>query len=375
MSDQEFASHGVENSYKTTLKARSFSSDHTTDAAENAAQSSTTEAVAETTASSGAGIGVGAAVASTSVVAVAVASVVIIAQPMFKSLPQIEAMTTAVAGTTISCSFTVSYVKAGILEVHLENIDDKRLLSYDLTEDPALAVSAESYTVPTSAQNAPLSSSVDLASSSEAVASVDGSDSASYSETSDASAPQVTYETPIKEVFKNLYDHRNYVLSVVCTVDSYTQTVYSETLTTGDLNAEPSFAVSSTAIDYDKSQLILNISAKDPSNHLVSGSFFAVLEGTCLKSATPSASVPPLGTDGDVIINDADSSSLFGTLTRTVHLSEPYTAESQTLSLADFTKGYVIRLRIYGVNDYVGPDSDSAEAPSQQIYYETALYY
>jgi hypothetical protein len=377
MSDEkEFASHGLENSYKTSLKARSYSSDkNTSDAAQSATQSSTGQVVAETTVSSGTGAGVGAAIASTSVVAVAVASVVIVIQPVFKALPQIQDMATAVAGTSISCSFTVSYVKAGSLEVRLENIGDKRLESYELAEDPALAVSEDtSYTVPTSAQNALISSDNASVSSDSVVTSVSG-DSSSYSDASSASVSSTTYQEPIKEVFKGLFDHRNYVLSVVCTVDSYTQTVYSETLTTGDINAEPSFAVTNTAIDYDKSELSLDISAEDPSNHLVSGSFFAVLEGTCLKSATPSTEVPPLGTDGDVIINDTDSTSLFGTLTRTVHLYEPYTAKSQTLSLSGFTKGYVIRLRIYGINDYVGPDSDSALTPSQQIFYEAGLYY
>jgi hypothetical protein len=354
MSDEsEFFEHSVENDYKTSLKARSYSVDTST------ANASSTAETASAASGGTSGLGIAAGVAGTSAVGVVVAAVAIIAGPSFTSLPKVKDVAIAVSGNRIDYSFGVEYTKAGTLEVHLQNFNDDHSAVFPLGEDDAALTPV--------VQPAPIVSDSSAAPTSEGDSSAAGSSSSS-------SVAAVTYKKTITQMFKGLLLNRNYAFTVISYVGSYPQTIYSSTVSTGSDSA-PSFAVTGTTIDYAAASLSVSVAVTDPNNHWVSGSLFATLEGTCLKATASTSPIPPLGTDGDVIINDTDTASLNGTLTRTAHFKEPYTQASQTLDLSKFLKGYVIRLRIYGTSDYQGSASSSASTTDPAILYETALYY
>jgi hypothetical protein len=168
----------------------------------------------------------------------------------------------------------------------------------------------------------------------------------------------------IEGIFENLLLNHSYVFMVTAPInDDLRRTLYSATMMTGAEDIAPSMTVGTPVVDYDKSKLNVPVDVSDPSHHWKEGSLFAVLIGKTIPKDGMTATVPPLGTDGDVISADASATDS-AILTRMAHLTTPYASSTQTFDLTGYVKGYLIRLKIYG-----------GEETNWKMLYETGLYY
>jgi hypothetical protein len=362
---QEYFNHSITNTYETKLKARSFSADNSsTKETSDAVKAATTETgAAATGAATGAGVAAG--IATTSVVGVVVTSVILVAGPSINNLPKLANVEATISANALSYSFNVSYVKAGSLEVKIENIDDTRSNSYDLLDSTPIV--AHTRKVPQREDSSSSNDSSSASSSSSVSSSEDVSSSSGVTDSSSAASSSTSqFQVGIEGIFENLLLNHSYVFMVTAPInDDLRQTLYSATLVTGTeaKDVAPSLTVGTPVVDYDKVKLNVPVDVSDPSHHWSEGSLFAVLIGRTVPKDGLTTTTPPLGTDGDVITADTSGSDI-AILTRTVHLATPYASSTQTFDLTNYIKGYLIRLQIYG----------GAET-NWKMLYETGLYY
>jgi len=123
-------------------------------------------------------------------------------------------------------------------------------------------------------------------------------------------------------------------------------TLKSQTVLTGtEPLVAPSVSFLTTEVQYSSSQLTYTLAVTDPSSTLDSKSFY--IQAIGLDSTGASVT---------------QKEALSGSLT-----------DGQTLSLAIFTKGNVLRLSVWGITSYV-KEGDSAVSTPQK-FVEKALYY
>jgi hypothetical protein len=362
---QEYYNHAATNTYDTKLKARSFSVDNSsTGESSNAVKAATSETTSAATAgaASGAGAattgaGIVAGVTTTSVVGVVVTTVVLVVSPAVSNAPALANVQAEITASTLSYSFDVTYIKAGSLEVRIENIDDTRSETYDLSDTAVSSSKARNFGP--SREDSSSSSS-----SSEASSSAPSTSSSEPTSSSSVSSSVTQFQTSFEGIFENLLANRSYVFMVTTPInEDLRQTLYSATLTTGGEDIAPKLTVGTPVVDYDKAKLNVPVDVSDPSRHWKEGSLFAVLIGKTIPKDGMTATVPPLGTDGDVITADTSAADS-AILTRTAHLTTPYASSTQTFDLTNYVKGYLIRLKIYGGSE-----------TNWQMLYETGLYY
>jgi hypothetical protein len=178
------------------------------------------------------------------------------------------------------------------------------------------------------------------------------------------------YSTTVTGAFNYVNPETKYTISLVSSSASYaSEEIFNGTITTLS-SVKPTITII-PGVDYAASQATAALTITDPNSYITSGKLYAKLIGTPTASAIAVASNiddnPTEGVAGDVY-NTAKTQ-----LTRTVYLTEPYT-DIQAFSLADFDKGYLIRLAIWGVDTYV-PVGGSGESSDPQLFVEYAIYY
>jgi hypothetical protein len=117
--------------------------------------------------------------------------------------PTIDTPTISIVGNTVSYDFTATYVSAGSLIVHLQNLEDDRSQTIDLPVDTVHTVGLDA----------------------------EGDNSSTSSSTSTTQ----TYHYPCKGYFDNLLSNKNYGLKITIKgATSVTSSLYTTTFTTHD---------------------------------------------------------------------------------------------------------------------------------------------
>lgn len=178
------------------------------------------------------------------------------------------------------------------------------------------------------------------------------------------------YAFPISGSFDYLNPETIYTLKVVASSSSYSnEELFSGQITTLS-SVKPSIGVSATP-DYAASLLPTTLTINDPNGYLVAGKLYAKLVGTPTTLAGQAVS-NPTGTSSEGVAGDYFNTEKTE-MTRVVYFTEPY-SDVQSLSLASYAKGYLIRLSIWGVSSYVavggsGPSSDPQKLADYAVYY------
>jgi hypothetical protein len=257
-----------------------------------------------------------AGILTTGAVATAAVTVgVLVGKPLLQNLPQIDLLEANSTSTSVSYSFQCTYVSSGNLTVRLTSALEEKSVSYPL-EVSEISSSNSLLSVP--------DSSLDSSSSS----------SSSYTKT-------------IQGTFAGLSPKTSYALTILSPLTENTMTTLkSQTVLTGtEPLVAPSVSFLTTEVQYSSSQLTYTLAVTDPSSTLDSKSFY--IQAIGLDSTGASVT---------------QKEALSGSLT-----------DGQTLSLAIFTKGNVLRLSVWGITSYV-KEGDSAVSTPQK-FVEMALYY
>ena len=400
--NQESFSSSEVNDFHSSLSARDYEASN---------ESQSTEETTSTTAS----FPVSAGVISTGVIGVTAATIgILIGKPILSALPTIENLETVPTSSSVSYSFECAYASAGKLVVRITSAFDEKKTEYSLEAEDV----SSSYSV-----------------SSEALSSASSGVSKSYSKTIQGSfaelSPQTSYAisvlspltentfTTLKSTSFTTSASRQAGLSFVSSaIDSEKQTLTYEVkledpssmlvsssyelqidgldLTSGSAKSvtspldsslkgsvslasfkggqsltyalyakkqadssrekfeeksayyagvKPVVSFLSDTADYTNNQALYQLSITDPCGFLEATSFEIRVSGYDTNGASVSA-----------------KEALTGSLT-----------DSQSISLASFTKGDFLRLSIWGISSYA-KEGDSA-LKSQQKFVEKALYY